>query len=180
MPKTTDDFTKEQCKISEKNRIAARKHFGIYGKRNLVLHHKDMSLRSNDIERYILWLPEDLVILTVSEHSKLHGCDYLHKEEVQEKARKTLKERNALLTPDEKKEKYGCHRTLTNEQQIIAQAALINKIKDVTEQINKDGYKTRQQLFDLGVSKRTFYKEYELVYKIGQVGAYKKKRTTHE
>lgn len=177
MPKTTDDFTKEQCKISEKNRIAARKHFGIYGKRNLVLHHKDTSLRSNNIERYILWLPEDLVILTVSEHSKLHGCDYLHKEETREKQRKTLKERNALLTPEERKERYR-RKPLTKEQQIIAQAALINKIKDVTEQINKDGYKTRQQLFDLGVSKRTFYKEYELVYKIGQVGAYKKKKAT--
>jgi hypothetical protein len=37
-----------------------------------VLHHKDPDLRHNDPQRYMGYYPEDLVILTRSEHTKLH------------------------------------------------------------------------------------------------------------
>lgn len=102
------------------------------------------------------------------------NTDALHSKEAKEKARKTLKEHNALLTPEERKMKYG-NTNLTDEQQRIAQEALRNKMKNVTKKINDDGYKTRKQLFDEGVSVNSFYKNYELVYKIGQTGAYKHK-----
>ena len=34
------------------NKRRAREHFGITGKTNLVLHHKDPELRQKDRERY--------------------------------------------------------------------------------------------------------------------------------
>jgi hypothetical protein len=40
------------------------------------LHHKDVTLRHSDIERYLKWLPEDLIMMTSSEHKKLHAKLY--------------------------------------------------------------------------------------------------------
>lgn len=37
------------------------------------MHHKDTSLRENDIERYIQWNYEDIEIMTQSEHTRLHN-----------------------------------------------------------------------------------------------------------
>ena len=37
-----------------------------------VLHHKDPELRHKDIDRYLEWRPEDLVMMTKSDHVKLH------------------------------------------------------------------------------------------------------------
>lgn len=65
-------MTEEQKKISSKNKQKARDYFNIIGQKDLVLHHKDWTLRHNDIERYILWLPEDLVVMKRSEHTKIH------------------------------------------------------------------------------------------------------------
>ena len=65
-------MTEEQKKISGKNRDLRRKELGIKGNKNLVLHHKDTTLRHNDIERYIEWRLEDIEILTKSQHSSLH------------------------------------------------------------------------------------------------------------
>lgn len=66
-------MTEEQKKISQKNRYLLRKKLGILGKSNLVLHHKDVAMKYNNIERYILWLPEDLMGMTRSEHSSYHN-----------------------------------------------------------------------------------------------------------
>lgn len=66
-------MTEEQKKISQKNRYLLRKKLGILGKSNLVLHHKDITMKYNNIERYILWLPEDLTGMTRSEHSSYHN-----------------------------------------------------------------------------------------------------------
>ena len=45
-------------------------------KSGYCLHHTDQSLRHNDPERYEEWRPEDLVMMTISEHVKMHktGC----------------------------------------------------------------------------------------------------------
>lgn len=100
------------------------------------------------------------------------NTDAMHSKEAREKQKQSLKARIAEMTPEERKAKFG-HTHLTNEQQKTAQNALQNKMKDITDKINKDGYKTRKQLFDEGVSVKSFYKDYELVYKIGQTGAFK-------
>lgn len=50
----------------------ARKHFGIEGDPNMVLHHKDEKLRKSDIKRYLEWRPEDLVVMSHGEHTKFH------------------------------------------------------------------------------------------------------------
>ena len=41
-------------------------------KRGYVLHHKDWSLRHNDLKRYLEWRIDDLEMMTKSEHMKLH------------------------------------------------------------------------------------------------------------
>ena len=66
-------MTKEQKYKNYKNHKKAREYFGIEGEKNLVLHHIDWTLRHNNIERYIEWNPEDLVVMTKSEHRKLHN-----------------------------------------------------------------------------------------------------------
>ena len=129
------------------------------------------------LDMYLSRPPEELIFLTLSEHSKLHNnCTTFgpHSEKSRKKRNKSLKTTNAAMTLEERKMKYG-HSHLTEEQQKIAQDALRNKMKYVTDRINEDGYKTRKQLFDEGVSVNSFYKNYELVYKIGQTGAYKHK-----
>lgn len=58
--------------MSHKNWKQARKYFGIEGNYNLVLHHKDETLKINNPERYHEWRPEDLIVLTIGEHNSLH------------------------------------------------------------------------------------------------------------
>ena len=62
-------------KINRKNHDKAREYFGILGNLEYDLHHKDPLLIKNDPDRYNEWNPEDLVVLTHSEHSKLHCKD---------------------------------------------------------------------------------------------------------
>ena len=67
-------LTREQYRLSRRNQYKAWKAFG-YSHNNhkgLVLHHKDETLRHNDVERYIEWRPEDLEIMTLKEHTSLH------------------------------------------------------------------------------------------------------------
>ena len=138
-------------------------------------HISEDELRTLDM--YLNRPPEELIFLTLSEHSKLHNnCTAFgpHSKKSKKKRIESQKATTAAMTPEERKMKYG-HTNLTDEQQRIAQDALRNKMKNVTNKINEDGYKTRKQLFDEGVSVNSFYKNYELVYKIGQIGAYKHK-----
>ena len=79
------EMTIEQSRISRKNRHKAREYFGIIGQPDKVLHHKDHSLRHNNIERYILWLPEDLEVLDRGTHSSLHDKELWQNEEYREK-----------------------------------------------------------------------------------------------
>lgn len=63
-------FTDEQYAICEKNRLKARKRLNV--PKGYQLHHIDENLRYTDIDRYILWLDEDLVIMSNAEHCKHH------------------------------------------------------------------------------------------------------------
>lgn len=63
-------MTKQEMKISRENHKKAAECFNLQS--GYVLHHIDESLRHNNIERYILWLPEDLVVMSKEEHSQLH------------------------------------------------------------------------------------------------------------
>ena len=49
----------------------ANKYFDL--PKGWVLHHKDVELVNEDIDRYIQWLPEDLIPMTKSEHMRLHA-----------------------------------------------------------------------------------------------------------
>lgn len=71
-------MTKEQEKISRRNRRKARVYFGISGDRKLVLHHINPEWKHTDIERYIQWNPEDLQVMTISEHTSFHKKGVQH------------------------------------------------------------------------------------------------------
>ena len=64
------ELTKEQKRISVANHKKAAEFFKL--QKGWVLHHIDPSWRHNDIERYILWDPFDLVMMTSGDHQKLH------------------------------------------------------------------------------------------------------------
>lgn len=63
-------MTKEQRKISARNHYKAAKHFNL--QKGQVLHHVDDSLFYTDIERYMEWRIEDLVVMTKSDHISFH------------------------------------------------------------------------------------------------------------
>lgn len=64
-------MTTEQKSISRKNHKKAEKELNL--QKGYVLHHKDHKLKDTDIERYIEWNVEDLVVMTKSEHIGLHN-----------------------------------------------------------------------------------------------------------
>lgn len=70
------DMTKEERRISTKNNKLAWEHFWPEGegkaKEGYHLHHVDESLRDSDVERYIEWNVEDLVMVTMEEHNSIH------------------------------------------------------------------------------------------------------------
>ena len=52
--------------------LFAHLFFGLKRGDGLVLHHKDPTMRYTNPERYKQWNPEDLVVMTRAEHTKLH------------------------------------------------------------------------------------------------------------
>lgn len=85
-------------KFSRDNRQKAWLYFVSIGQipwdakpREYVLHHIDETLKHNNFERYILWLPEDLVVMTSSEHSKFHNARRKLSEEHKQKISAALK-----------------------------------------------------------------------------------------
>lgn len=87
-------MTAEQRRISDRNRRKAWKHFveiGIIDKNappyTYAMHHKDETLRHNDIERYILWLFEDLEVEDYGKHTSHHHTGLVWSEESREKMR---------------------------------------------------------------------------------------------
>lgn len=59
--------------MRDKKEIEARIRFGILGNFDLVLHHKDPTLKECNPERYYEWRDEDLVVMTRAEHRALHN-----------------------------------------------------------------------------------------------------------
>jgi hypothetical protein len=67
-------MTKEQEKISRRNRKLAIKYFKFNGEwfPRCILHHINPDWKFNGVERYIQWYPKDLQVLTKEEHTKIH------------------------------------------------------------------------------------------------------------
>ena len=64
----------KNANYQNKNRKRAYEYFGLTvgNAQGFVLHHKDPDLIVKDIDRYNEWRPEDLVVMTRAEHTKLH------------------------------------------------------------------------------------------------------------
>lgn len=63
-------MTKEQERISYQNHKLAAEHFNL--QKGYVLHHKDPEWRTKDIDRYIQWNFDDLIVMSRSDHQRLH------------------------------------------------------------------------------------------------------------
>jgi hypothetical protein len=78
----------------------AYQHFGlVFGNSNgFVLHHKDSSLKKENPKRYKEWRIEDLVVMTSSEHAKLHNTGKIISKETIDKRRKNkIEEEKKIL-----------------------------------------------------------------------------------
>lgn len=64
-----------------------------YQKKGYVLHHIDEELVQKDLKRYIQWNPEDLIMLTKSEHSKIHNKKRVFSDEYKKRMSTALKGR---------------------------------------------------------------------------------------
>ncbi len=69
--KCPSTWTEEQRKSCARNHYHAIKYFNL--QKGYVLHHIDITLKKQNVERYILWLPEDLIPMTKEEHTRLHN-----------------------------------------------------------------------------------------------------------
>lgn len=85
-------LTEEQKKISGHNNYVTRKLLNVPD--GYVLHHVDETLRFNDVERYIEWRPEDVVVMSMSDHNRLHGTGKVVTDSFRQKMSNIAKERN--------------------------------------------------------------------------------------
>ena len=92
-------LTKEQMKISKANHKKAAEFFKL--QKGWVLHHIDPDWRHNDIERYILWDPFDLVMMTRADHQRLHQKGKKPSEETRNKIAES--EKGKKLSEETKK-----------------------------------------------------------------------------
>ena len=122
MNKIYDSLTKEQRKIYNHCRHSALKYFNV--QKGYVLHHKDDTLMLTNINRYIEWRPEDLVVMTLSEHSKLHNTGLVRSEETREKLSKANKGKQPWL---------GKHHSEETKKKL----SKANKGKHLTEEARK-------------------------------------------
>ena len=60
------------ARYHNKNWERARKHFNLQGQSNMILHHKDVTLKERDFTRYLEWRVEDLEVVSRGEHTTLH------------------------------------------------------------------------------------------------------------
>ena len=70
----TLDWTKYMRMKSKTNHKKAVQHFKQLGEfeDGMVLHHIDFTMIYFDPDRYVEWVPEDLLPMTKSQHIKLH------------------------------------------------------------------------------------------------------------
>lgn len=80
---------KELAKFSRENKKRAWKTFYSEGNgeplKGHCLHHKDPSWKTEDPERYAEWRPEDLVMMTNSDHTRLHRKDKHWSDEIKKR-----------------------------------------------------------------------------------------------
>lgn len=100
----------EQKKSEYFNRKEAYKYFGLKcgDAKGYCLHHKDVTLRKSNPERYKEWRPEDLVLLTSSEHAILHHKGTKRSEESKKKRKESFDKKCAIM-PSEKTDTYNIH-----------------------------------------------------------------------
>lgn len=85
-------------------------------KNGYELHHIDETLKVNDKERYYKWNIEDLIMLTSSEHHRLHATGkaytkgYHHSEETKKKISDAMKGENNPF--------YGKHHTEETKEKL--------------------------------------------------------------
>ena len=67
-------WTKYMRMKSKANHQKAVQHFKQLGEfeDGMVLHHIDFTMFYFDLDRYVEWIPEDLLPMTKSQHAKLH------------------------------------------------------------------------------------------------------------
>lgn len=73
------------ARYHNKNWERARAYFNIQGQPDMVLHHKDETLKQRDFARYLEWRPEDLEAITKGEHTKIHHKGKSNSEETRKK-----------------------------------------------------------------------------------------------
>lgn len=79
------------ARYHNKNWERARKHFNIQGQPDMVLHHKDETLKETDFARYLEWRPEDLEAIPKGEHTRIHHKGKVYNEETRARMRATHK-----------------------------------------------------------------------------------------
>ena len=99
------ELTKEQRKISNANHKKAAEFFKL--QEGWVLHHIDPEWRHNDIERYILWDPFDLVMMTKRDHYRLHMKGKKRSEETKKKISESQKGKKREPFSEEHKRKLS-------------------------------------------------------------------------
>lgn len=82
-------MTREQYLLSRKNSKIAAKKLNL--QKGYVMHHKDETLKTENIERYIEWRLEDLEVMSKSEHIAYHNSKRVLSDETKEKQSKALK-----------------------------------------------------------------------------------------
>ena len=110
-----DTLTVEQRKIYRHCLYEATKYFNV--QKGYVLHHKDITMRETNLERYIQWLPEDLVVMSKGEHTKLHHTGSKRSEETRKKMSEADKGNQKWLgkhhTEESKKKMSEAHKNKT-------------------------------------------------------------------
>lgn len=109
---------------AEKNRQNAWKHFYPEGdgkaKKGYHLHHKNETLRHENPDRYNEWNPEDLVMITSSEHGRLHRYGKKDSEETKKKISDALKGHKGMCGIDNPF--YGKHHSEETRQKMSESA----------------------------------------------------------
>lgn len=124
------NLTKEQLRISARNRYKTGKLLNV--KKGFVLHHIDEQMKYNNPERYILWLPEDLKIMTKSEHMSYHQSGNKNINCRIQFTPERLKKMSEVMSGN-KNPNYGKHRTEETKRKISE----ANKGKKRTEEAKK-------------------------------------------
>ena len=127
-------MTKEQINISARNNRRAWKiveeKLGWHGHSGFVLHHKNMNLKTEDIERYIEWNLKDLKVMTKQEHLSIHHTGLRYSDETKEKMRQ--RKLGVPKSPLHRQHLSEAHRLYWRRR----------KIKELNKEMNRGAKKT--------------------------------------